>query len=155
MVGSDSVRRLVEQGWDVIGLENDMRSRFFGSEASTAHVTEELVAAYPEFTAIDADIRDRDAVQRVFEENFSRLELVVHAAAQPSHDWAAREPHIDFGVNATGTLNLLQATRETKPEATFVFLSTNKGYGDPPNELPLETEETRLELPEDHRYFGG
>src|SRR5215213_11217443 len=98
LVGSDSVRRLVESGWEVIGLENDMRARFFGPEASTAHVTEELVAANPEFTAIDADIRDRDAVQQLFEENSSRLELVVHAAAQPSHDWAAREPHVDFGV---------------------------------------------------------
>ena len=155
LVGSDSVRRLVESGWEVIGLENDMRARFFGADASTAHVTEELVAAYPEFRAIDADIRDRDSVQRVFEENVDRLELVIHAAAQPSHDWAAREPHVDFGVNAFGTLNLLEATRETKPEATFVFMSTNKVYGDTPNLLPLEDRDTRLELPEDHPYFGG
>jgi CDP-paratose 2-epimerase len=155
LVGSDSVRRLVESGWEVIGLENDMRARFFGSEASTAHVTEELVRAYPEFRAVDADVRDRVAVSRVFEENAARLELVIHAAAQPSHDWAAREPHTDFGVNAVGTLNLLEATRATRPEASFVFMSTNKVYGDTPNELPLEDRGSRLELPEDHRYFGG
>jgi CDP-paratose 2-epimerase len=155
LVGSDSVRRLVESGWEVIGLENDMRARFFGPEASTAHVTDELVQSYPEFRGIDADIRDRDAVMRVFKENASNLELVIHAAAQPSHDWAAREPHVDFGVNATGTLNLLEATRETRPEATFVFMSTNKVYGDTPNSLPLEDRETRLELPASHPYHGG
>ncbi len=155
LVGSDSVRRLVESGWDVIGLENDMRARFFGPEASTAHVTDELVRAHPEFKGIDADIRDRDAVMKAFHENASGLELVIHAAAQPSHDWAAREPHTDFGVNATGTLNLLEATREVKPEATFVFMSTNKVYGDTPNSLPLTDRKTRLELPEDHPYYRG
>ncbi len=155
LVGSDSVRRLVESGWDVIGLENDMRARFFGPDASTAHVTDELVRAYPEFKGIDADIRDRDAVMKAFQGNASALELVIHAAAQPSHDWAAREPHTDFGVNATGTLNLLEATREVKPEATFVFMSTNKVYGDTPNSLPLTDLETRLELPEDHPYYRG
>ena len=98
LVGSDSVRRLVESGWEVVGLENDMRARFFGPEASTAHVTQELIDAYPEFHAIEADIRDADSVNRVFRENAPKLELVIHAAAQPSHDWAAREPHTDFAV---------------------------------------------------------
>jgi CDP-paratose 2-epimerase len=155
LVGSDSVRRLVESGWEVVGLENDMRARFFGPEASTSHVTEELTSRYPEFNAIDADIRDGETVRRVFSENASRLELVIHAAAQPSHDWAAREPHTDFGVNAVGTLNLLEATRDLAPGATFVFLSTNKVYGDRPNDLPLEEGERRVELPADHPYFGG
>src|SRR4051794_31183232 len=138
LVGSDSVRRLVESGWEGIGLENDMRAQFFGPEASTPHPTAELLAAYSAFTAIQARIRDQDSVRRVFTENASRLELVIHAAAQPSHDWAAREPHTDFGVNAGGTLNLLEATREIKPDATFVFTSTNKVYGNTPNLLPLE-----------------
>ena len=79
----------------------------------------------------------------------------MHTAAQPSHDWAASDPHTDFAVNANGTLNLLEATREHKPEATFIFTSTNKVYGDRPNFLPLDERETRLELPEDHEYFGG
>jgi CDP-paratose 2-epimerase len=155
LVGSDSVRLLVESGWDVIGLENDMRARFFGPEASTSHVTRELDGAYPEFHPIEADIRDRETVQRTFKEHGSAIELVIHAAAQPSHDWAAREPHTDFGVNAIGTLNLLESTRESAPEASFVFVSTNKVYGDLPNELPLVETETRLELPADHRYFDG
>ncbi len=155
LVGSDSVRRLVESGWEVVGLENDMRARFFGPEASTAHVTQELIDAYPEFHAIEADIRDADSVNRVFRENAPKLELVIHAAAQPSHDWAAREPHTDFGVNAVGTLNLLEAARQIKPEATFVFMSTNKVYGDTPNFLPLQDLGRRLELPQDHPWFNG
>jgi CDP-paratose 2-epimerase len=155
LVGSDAVRRLVETGWEVIGLENDMRARFFGPEASTSHVTEELSESCAEFQAIDADVRDEENVRRIFAENASRLELVIHAAAQPSHDWAAREPHTDFGVNAIGTLNLLEATRESAPDASFVFVSTNKVYGDLPNGLPLEETETRLELPADHPYFEG
>jgi CDP-paratose 2-epimerase len=155
LVGSDSVRRLVESGWEVIGIENDMRARFFGPEASTSHVTEELVKRYPEFRAIEADIRDRDAIAKVVTDHASRLELVIHAAAQPSHDWAAREPHADFSVNAIGTLNILEAARKSAPEASFVFISTNKVYGDLPNSLPLHEAETRLELPREHRWFEG
>src|SRR4051794_2665638 len=155
LVGSDSVRRLVESGWEVIGIENDMRARFFGPEASTAPVNEQLASTYSEFQALNADIRDADAVDKVFASNASRLELVIHAAAQPSHDWAAREPHTDFGVNAVGTLNLLEAQRKHTPAATFVFLSTNKVYGDLPNSLPLQETDTRLELPTDHPYHPG
>lgn len=155
LVGSDSVRRLVDSGWDVVGFENDMRARFFGPEASTAHVTEELVESYPEFRSIEVEIRDPEAVERIFAEQRPGLELVIHTAAQPSHDWAAREPRTDFGVNAIGTLNLLEATRAHAPDASFVFMSTNKVYGDLPNGLPLEETETRLELPRDHPYYEG
>ena len=155
LIGSESVRHLVEDGWDVVGLENDMRARFFGPEASTSHVTEELVERYDEFRSIDLDIRDTESVSRVFAEHGPRIELVIHTAAQPSHDWAAKEPQTDFGVNANGTLNLLEAARAHCPDATFVFCSTNKVYGDTPNRLPLQELELRLELPEDHRYHRG
>src|SRR4029077_6883505 len=94
-------------------------------------------------------------VERVFAQAGSDLGLVIHTAAQPSHDWAATDPHTDFGVNATGTLNLLEATRRHAPDATFVFTSTNKVYGDRPNHLPLEDVGTRLELPADHGYHAG
>lgn len=154
LIGSESVRSLVEAGWDVIGLENDMRARFFGEEASTAHVTDELRRAFPEFRSLDVDIRDADGVSRSFRDAGS-VELTVHTAAQPSHDWAARDPQTDFGVNALGTLNLLEAAREHAPDAPFVFCSTNKVYGDTPNRLPLEELEKRLELPEAHPYYGG
>jgi CDP-paratose 2-epimerase len=155
LIGSESVRHLVDAGWDVIGIENDMRASFFGSEASTAHVTRELVEGYDEFRTFDVDIRDDDSVQRIFAEHGAGIELVIHTAAQPSHDWAAREPQTDFTINANGTLNLLEAARAHCPDARFVFCSTNKVYGDTPNRLPLQDLETRLELPEDHRYFRG
>jgi CDP-paratose 2-epimerase len=155
LIGSESVRHLVETGWEVIGLENDLRAQFFGPDASTAAVSRELVDRYPEFRWLEIDIRDADAVDRAFSSEGGRIELVIHAAAQPSHDWAAREPQTDFAVNANGTLNLLEATRRFSPEASFIFCSTNKVYGDTPNRLPLDELDTRLELPADHRYHEG
>ncbi len=154
LIGSESVAYLVEAGYDVIGLENDLRAHFFGPTASTRFVTERLLERYAEFRSLDIDIRDAEAVSRVFREARG-LTLVVHCAAQPSHDWAASDPQTDFGVNANGTLNLLEAARHDAPDASFIFCSTNKVYGDLPNSLPLEELETRLELPEDHRYHGG
>ena len=136
--GPSRVRRLVESGWDVIGLECDLRAQFFGPEASTAAVSAELADRYDEFRWLEVDIRDTSAVDSAFSSEAGRIELVVHTAAQPSHDWAARDPQTDFGVNANGTLNLLEATRRFCPDATFVFCSTNKVYGDTPNRLPLE-----------------
>jgi CDP-paratose 2-epimerase len=155
LIGSESVRRFLEAGWDVVGLENDMRARFFGEEASTAHITDGLRDAYPDFRSLDVDIRDADGVNRAFAELAGKIEAVIHTAAQPSHDWAARDPQTDFGVNALGTLNLLEATREHAAAAPFIFCSTNKVYGDTPNHLPLEEHEKRLELPESHGYYGG
>jgi CDP-paratose 2-epimerase len=155
LVGSDCVRHFVERGFDVVGIENDMRARFFGPDASTGHITQRLVDVHPEFHSVELDIRDADGINSLFARHGAALELVVHAAAQPSHDWAAGDPQTDFGVNANGTLNLLEATRAHAPNASFVFCSTNKVYGDTPNRLPLVEGETRLELPSDHRYFGG
>jgi CDP-paratose 2-epimerase len=155
LVGSETVEHLVHQGYRVIGLENDMRAEFFGAGASTRPVTERLVGSLPEFESLEVDIRDADAVERVFAGQRGQIEVVVHAAAQPSHDWAASDPFTDFGVNANGTLNLLEAARRHADSAPFIFLSTNKVYGDQPNFLPLEELDTRLELSEDHRWFGG
>jgi CDP-paratose 2-epimerase len=155
LIGSESVRHFAALGFDVIGLENDMRSRFFGAEASTAHVSERLTQEIDGFRWLDLDIRDTAAVERVFAEHAARIELIIHTAAQPSHDWAASDPHTDFTVNANGTLNLLQAARTHTPGATFIFTSTNKVYGDRPNFLPLEALEARLELPRDHHWHGG
>src|SRR3954463_2457862 len=148
LIGSESARHLAESGFRVIGLDNDMRASFFGESASTNPVSERLAEQFPdEFEWLRMDIRDRDGVERLFERNAREIEIVVHAAAQPSHDWAASDPHTDFGVNAVATLNLLEAARHEKPDATFVFLSTNKVYGDTPNHLPLVELEKRLELP--------
>ena len=155
LVGSEAVRHLVEAGFDVVGVDNDSRATFFGADASTAPVTHGLLERYPrEFRWVDADIRDAGSVRRAFA-SAGRVEIVVHAAAQPSHDWAARDPAADFHINATGTLNLLEATRLQAPGATFIHCSTSKVYGDTPNRLPLVELPTRLDLEEDHPYFEG
>ena len=133
-----------------------MRARFFGPSASTAPTTQRLVERYSgQFRSLDVDIRDADRVMRVVRGSAKELSLLVHAAAQPSHDWAASDAQTDFSVNANGTMNLLEAVRHHKPDATFIFMSTNKVYGDHPNRLPLYETETRLELPTDHAYYGG
>src|SRR3954451_17442576 len=155
LIGSEAVAHFVRAGHDVVGIENDMRARFFGPDASTAHTTRRLLDELGDAFRVEAlDIHDAEGVLRVFA-GTSDLAAVVHTAAQPSHDWAASDPPTDFAVNANGTMNLLEATRKTRPEATFIFTSTNKVYGDTPNFLPLVDAGERLELPEDHRYFGG
>ena len=156
LIGSESVQHFVEAGYDVIGLDNDMRAYFFGSTASTAPTTDRLLRTLGgAFQALELDIRDAEAVDQVFAQQAASLELVIHSAAQPSHDWAASEPQTDFTVNANGTSNLLESTRRHAPDATFIFCSTNKVYGDLPNHLPLVELDARLELAQGHRYFGG
>ena len=138
LIGSESVRHFAAAGHTVVGIENDMRARFFGPSASTAHMTQRLLEEFPDnFRWVELDIRDNDGIDRLFAELAADLELIVHTAAQPSHDWAASDPHTDFTVNANGTLNLLRPRAVHKPEATFIFTSTNKVYGDRPNYLPL------------------
>ena len=153
LIGSEAARFLHDKGLHVVGIDNDMRSYFFGEEASTAWNTEQLQKGLKNFVHQPTDIRDQDAIFRVFDNYRSDISCVVHTAAQPSHDWAAREPFTDFGVNATGTLIMLEATRQYCPDAAFIFTSTNKVYGDTPNNLPLVEEETRWEVDKSHRYF--
>ncbi|MEM6885551.1 MAG: NAD-dependent epimerase/dehydratase family protein [Verrucomicrobiota bacterium] len=153
LIGSETVKRFHQEGLDVIGVDNDMRSYFFGKEASTSDNLEKIKNLLPRYTHRGVDIRDQAAVDTVFKEFGNSIAVVVHTAAQPSHDWAAREPHTDFGVNAVGTLNLLEATRQNCPEASFIFTSTNKVYGDTPNRLPLVENEKRWEVDESHGYF--
>jgi len=155
LIGSEAVKHFAGEGYRVVGIDNDMRSRFFGAEASTQKTREQLVAAVRDYQHHDLDIRDADAVLDVFQQHRNEIAAVVHTAAQPSHDWAAREPQTDFTVNANGTLNLLEAARAVCPEAPFVFTSTNKVYGDTPNRLPLRELPLRWEIAEDHEYAPG
>lgn len=155
LIGSEAVSQFVEAGFDVIGVDNDLRATFFGPAASTARTTRRLLEAHPEFRSESIDIRDRKGIAALVARHAKRLEIVVHAAAQPSHDWAAADPHTDFAVNATGTLNLLQAVRDHRPDASFIHMSTNKVYGDRPNSLPLQDAGDRLDLPEGHRWHHG
>jgi len=155
LIGSEAVRRLEREGFRVVGIDNDMRARFFGADASTAFVRDQLLKDLRFYIHKDIDIRNAEALAEVFREDARRLELVIHAAAQPSHDWAARDPETDFEINAFGTMRLLEATRRYAPEATFIFLSTNKVYGDRPNSLPFIEQERRYEIPSDHPYAKG
>jgi CDP-paratose 2-epimerase len=152
LVGSEMARFLDGQGMSVVGIDNDLRSYFFGPEASTRWNAERLTRELHDFRHEPVDVRDRAAIDAIFARAGRDISLVVHCAAQPSHDWAAREPVTDFEVNATGTLNMLEATRRACPEATFIFLSTNKVYGDAPNELPLVETPTRWEVAPTHPY---
>jgi CDP-paratose 2-epimerase len=152
LVGAESARHFLAAGYHVAGVDNDMRARFFGAEASTRWQSDRLKADYAAYEHLDADIRDQAAIDGTFSKFGSDIALVIHCAAQPSHDWAASDPHADFTVNANGTLNMLEATRKHCPKATFIFTSTNKVYGDTPNRLPLVERETRWELDPAHPY---
>jgi CDP-paratose 2-epimerase len=150
LIGAETVRFFADKGFEIVGIDNDMRRVFFGEEASTAWSRQRLERELRSYRHVADDIRDRGAMEKLFERYGKAIALVVHTAAQPSHDWAARDPHTDFSVNAIGTLNLLEATRRFCPEAPFIFTSTNKVYGDRPNELPLVEQESRWELSPDH-----
>ncbi len=153
LVGSESVKFFCEKGFDVVGIDNDMRKYFFGPDASTRWVLNELTGAYRSFKNYDTDIRNYDSLGKIFQEYRTDIKCILHCASQPSHDWAAKEPLTDFTVNANGTLNLLELTRQYCPEAVFIFTSTNKVYGDTPNCLPLVELETRWEVEESHPFY--
>ena len=152
LVGAETVRLFSARGLTVVGVDNDMRKYFFGAEASTSWQVQSLRSSHPSYRHVDADIRDTAAINALFAEYGSDIAVVVHCAAQPSHDWAAREPMTDFTVNANGTLCLLEATRQHAPDAAFIFVSTNKVYGDRPNHLPLVEQPTRFALSPEHPW---
>lgn len=152
LIGSEAVSFFDELGFPVVGVDNNMRAEFFGPKGDTSANRDRLLATCSGFRHHDIDIRDRAAIMELFaREGF---DLVVHTAAQPSHDLAASRPFDDFEVNANGTLNLLEATRRHAPEAVFIHVSTNKVYGDGPNRIPLEEHETRWDYA-DPRYANG
>jgi len=153
LIGSESVRFFCDKGFQVVGIDNNMREYFFGKEASTEWALNDLSNTYTNFSNAEVDIRDYDKVSKIFEQYNKDIFLVIHTAAQPSHDWAAKEPFTDFSINATGTLNLLEAARQNCPDGVFIFTSTNKVYGDSPNYLPLIELETRWELNSSHKYY--
>jgi len=152
LIGSEAARFFHEKGFEIVGIDNDFRQYFFGKNASTQWNTEKLKKELKHFSHEPLDIRDQEGVFDLFKELRTSIRLVIHTAAQPSHDWAAKEPLTDFSINATGTLILLEATRLFAPEATFIFTSTNKVYGDSPNLLPLEEQPSRWELKKDHPF---
>jgi CDP-paratose 2-epimerase len=156
LIGSEAVRHFAGLGLDVVGIDNDMRAQFFGAEASTAWNVLRLTSEFGDkYTHSDVDIRDRDALGKIFKKYGKDIAVVIHTAAQPSHDWALRDPYTDFDVNAGGTLNVLQNVRENCIDAPVIHCSTNKVYGDRPNSLPLFEQDTRWEIDPTHPYADG
>jgi CDP-paratose 2-epimerase len=153
LIGSDSVNFFAEKGFKVYGIDNDMRAYFFGKEASTKWNLARIKKETKGYRHYNVDIRDEKKIKDIFKTN--KFDLIIHAAAQPSHDWAAKEPFTDFTINANGTLVLLENYRKYCPDAVFIFTSTNKVYGDRPNALPLVELETRYELPKNHKFYRG
>jgi CDP-paratose 2-epimerase len=156
LIGAEAARFFAGKGLDIVGIDNDMRRLFFGDDASTHWSRAALEEDLPRYRHVDTDIRDQLAIKNVFNRYSRDIAVVIHAAAQPSHDWAARDPVMDFTVNANGTLALLEATRHHCPEAPFIFCSTNKVYGDTPNRLPLVEQDRRWEVVPEHPFahFG-
>ena len=153
LIGSESARFFHAKGMEIAGVDNNMRQYFFGSDGSTEWNRQVLEKSLGNYRHHDIDVRHAEELNRLFKQYGTEIELIVHAAAQPSHDWAAKEPLTDFSVNANGTLNLLEATRSHCRQAAFIFCSTNKVYGDTPNRLPLVERETRWEIDQSHPYF--
>lgn len=153
LIGSECAGFLAGKMDYIIGIDNDQRAYFFGKEASTGWNKKILEEKYSNYKHHDLDIRDYTGLEKLFKEYNSDVKLVIHTAAQPSHDWAAKEPLTDFTINANGTLNLLELARLYCPSAVFIFTSTNKVYGDTPNYLPLKELETRWEIDESHPYY--
>jgi CDP-paratose 2-epimerase len=155
LVGSEASRYFADKGFDVVGVDNDMRSYFFGVEASTTWNRKLLESELPNYSHVEIDIRDETRIDELFGRYGRDVELIIHTAAQPSHDWAVKAPTVDFDVNARATLLLLEAARKHCPEAPFIYMSTNKVYGDRPNTLPLRETATRWEIADNHAYANG
>ena len=153
LIGSEAVAFLADKFDLILGIDNNMRAYFFGEDSSTAWNRSRLEEEHLHYKHYAVDIRDVQALEAIFNEYGSDIKLILHTAAQPSHDWAAKEPFTDFSVNATGTLNMLEMNRQYCPEAVFIFTSTNKVYGDNPNYLPLIETDTRWEIEESHPYY--
>jgi CDP-paratose 2-epimerase len=156
LIGSESVRFFCNKGFAVVGIDNNMREVFFGKDASTQWNRDQLLRDYQSlYIHHSIDIRSHESIAEIFQTYGKDISLIIHTAAQPSHDWAAKDPYTDFTVNANGTLVLLENTRQHCPEAIFIFCSTNKVYGDNPNLLPLVEQELRWEIATEHPYYLG
>jgi CDP-paratose 2-epimerase len=153
LIGGECVDFFHDKFDKVIGIDNNLRLYFFGKDGSTTWNRERLEGKHTNFETKNIDIRDYESLKTLFDAYRQDISLIIHTAAQPSHDWAAQEPITDFGVNALGTLHLLELTRQFCPDAVFIFTSTNKVYGDTPNYLPLIEESLRYEIDQDHPYY--
>ena len=155
LVGSESVDFFCKKGFDVIGIDNNLRSFFFGKDSSTIWVKKRLLKKHKRFNHYNVDIRNINGLKKIFKKYKNNISLVIHCAAQPSHDYGKNFPILDFNVNAMGTLNLLEMTKQYCPDSPFIFMSTNKVYGDNPNNLKFIEKSKRWELKKNHTYYKG
>ena len=154
LVGSESVNFFCDKGFDVIGIDNNLRKYFFGQDGSTLWVKKNLQKRNKKFNHYNLDIRNLAALEKIFKRYKNKISLIIHCAAQPSHDYGKNYPFLDFSVNATGTLNLLELTKKYCSNAPFIFMSTNKVYGDNPNKLSLIEKKKRWEV-NNRKYWNG
>ncbi len=153
LIGSEAVRFFCGKGFEVHGIDNNMRKYFFGADGDTSWMRKKLSKEEHLYVHHAVDVRDEKKIGDIFKKNI--FDLIIHTAAQPSHDWAAKEPLTDFSINAQATLLLLENLRKHAKDATFIFTSTNKVYGDTPNRLPVVEKSTRFELPTSHKFYKG
>ncbi len=155
LVGSESSIFFSKKGFKILGIDNNLRKFFFGKEGDISWVKKQLKKNIKNYKHLDIDIRNYNSLKKIYSEYKTKIKLVIHSAAQPSHDWAKNKPFIDFDINSKGTLNLLELTKLYCPNAPFIFMSTNKVYGDNPNHLPLVEKKTRWEIKNNHQFKNG
>ena len=155
LVGSESVKFFESKGFDIIGIDNNLRLKFFGKDGDTNWIKKNLIKFHKNYIHKNVDIRNYLALEKIFKKYKKHIKLIIHSAAQPSHDWAKKNPFVDFNINALGTLNLLNLTKKYSYNAPFIFMSTNKVYGDNPNLLPINELNSRWEISKGHKYFKG
>ena len=155
LVGSEAVNFFCDKGFDVIGIDNNLRKFFFGKDGSTIWIKNKLLKRNKNFKNLNIDIRNYEKLKKIFKKYSRNISLIIHCAAQPSHDYGKNYPIIDFNVNATGTLNLLELTKKYCSNSPFIFMSTNKVYGDNPNKLKLIEKKNRWELNKKNKHFKG
>jgi len=155
LVGSESALFFSKKGFEIVGIDNNSRRFFFGKDGDTGWIKSRLKKSINKYYHYNIDIRSLDSLEKVFNKYGKKISLIIHSAAQPSHDWAKTRPFIDFDINAKGTLNLLELNKRYCPETPFIFMSTNKVYGDNPNLLPLKEKKSRWEINSNHKYYKG
>ena len=155
LVGSESALFFSKRGFDVIGIDNNARKFFFGNDGDISWIKSKLKKEIKRYFHYNLDIRNYDSIKKIFKKYNKRINVIIHCAAQPSHDWAKNKAFIDFEINAKGTLNLLELTKIYCPDTPFIFMSTNKVYGDNPNILPLVEKKTRWEIKSSHKFNSG
>ena len=155
LVGSESSIYFSKKKFKILGVDNNVRKFLFGKDGDISWVKKNLKKNVKNYVHLNTDIRNFNALKKIFSKYKNKIKIIIHAAAQPSHDWAKHKPFIDFDINAKGTLNLLELTKKYCPNAPFIFMSTNKVYGDNPNHLPLDEKKTRWQIKKDHRFKNG